>query len=49
MYLKQQWDHSKAGVIEQNAYALVNLMASYELNEHMTLQANGNLTNENIC
>lgn len=37
----------KAGVIEQNAYALVNLMASYELNEHMTLQANGNnLTNE---
>ncbi|WP_286861510.1 MULTISPECIES: TonB-dependent siderophore receptor [Acinetobacter] len=37
----------KAGVIEQDAYALVNLMASYELNEHMTLQANGNnLTNE---
>ncbi len=37
----------KAGIIEQNAYALVNLMASYELNEHMTLQANGNnLTNE---
>lgn len=37
----------KAGVIEQDAYALVNLMANYELNEHMTLQANGNnLTNE---
>ncbi|UOH75899.1 TonB-dependent siderophore receptor [Acinetobacter schindleri] len=37
----------KAGVIEQDAYALVNLMGSYELNEHMTLQANGNnLTNE---
>lgn len=37
----------KAGIIEQDAYALVNLMASYELNEHMTLQANGNnLTNE---
>ena len=37
----------KAGSIEQDAYALVNLMASYELNEHMTLQANGNnLTNE---
>ncbi|HCB31679.1 MAG TPA: TonB-dependent siderophore receptor [Acinetobacter lwoffii] len=37
----------KAGVIKQDAYALVNLMASYELNEHMTLQANGNnLTNE---
>jgi outer membrane receptor for ferric coprogen and ferric-rhodotorulic acid len=37
----------KAGVIEQDAYALVNLMASYELNEYMTLQANGNnLTNE---
>ena len=37
----------KAGIIEQDTYALVNLMASYELNEHMTLQANGNnLTNE---
>lgn len=37
----------KAGIIEQDAYALVNLMASYELNEHMTLQANGNnLTNK---
>ncbi|MFI9459955.1 TonB-dependent siderophore receptor [Acinetobacter sp. NPDC052428] len=37
----------KAGVIEQDAYALVNLMASYELNKHMTFQANGNnLTNE---
>ena len=37
----------KAGIIEQDSYALVNLMASYELNEHMTLQANGNnLTNE---
>lgn len=37
----------KAGVIEQDAYALVNLMASYELNDHITLQANGNnLTNE---
>src|SRR5690606_36692113 len=39
----------KAGIIEQDAYALVNLMASYELNEHKTLQDNGhNLTNE-IC
>lgn len=37
----------KAGNIQQDAYALINLMASYELNEHMTLQANGNnLTNE---
>ncbi|QQN86769.1 MULTISPECIES: TonB-dependent siderophore receptor [Acinetobacter] len=37
----------QAGIIKQDAYALVNLMASYELNEHMTLQANGNnLTNE---
>ena len=37
----------KAGIIEQDTYALVNLMASYELNDHMTLQANGNnLTNE---
>ena len=37
----------QAGMIKQDAYALVNLMASYELNEHMTLQANGNnLTNE---
>lgn len=37
----------KAEVIEQDAYALVNLMASYELNKHMTLQANSNnLTNE---
>lgn len=37
----------QAGMIEQDAYALVNLMASYELNEHITLQANGNnLTNE---
>ncbi|CAM4114904.1 TonB-dependent siderophore receptor [Acinetobacter pragensis] len=37
----------QAGVIEQDAYALLNLMASYELNSHITLQANGNnLTNE---
>lgn len=37
----------KAGTIEQDAYALVNLMASYELNDHITLQANGNnLTDE---
>ena len=37
----------KAGTIQQDAYALVNLMASYELNDHITLQANGNnLTNE---
>ena len=38
----------QAGIIKQDAYALVNLMASYELNDHITLQANGNnLTNEN--
>lgn len=37
----------QAGIIKQDAYALVNLMASYELNDHITLQANGNnLTNE---
>lgn len=37
----------KAGTIEQDAYALLNLMASYEINDHITLQANGNnLTNE---
>lgn len=37
----------KAGTIQQDAYALVNLMASYELNDHITLQANGNnITNE---
>ena len=46
--LNHQWVITqKAGVIEQDAYALVNLMASYELNDHITLQANGNnLTNE---
>lgn len=37
----------KSGVIRQDAYALVNLMASYELTPQLTLQANGNnLTNE---
>jgi len=37
----------KAGVIEQDAYALLNAMVSYEVNDHLTVQANGNnLTNE---
>ncbi len=37
----------KAGVIEQDAYALLNAMVSYEVNDHLTIQANGNnLTNE---
>ncbi|WP_425917601.1 TonB-dependent siderophore receptor [Acinetobacter sp. TSRC1-2] len=36
-----------AGTIRQNAYALVNLMASYEINDHFTVQANANnITNE---
>lgn len=29
------------GTIRQSGYALVNLMASYDLNEHISLQANG--------
>lgn len=34
--------------IRQDSYALLNLMASYELNDNMTLQANGyNLGNKN--
>ena len=32
----------KAGVIQQDAYALVNVMASYEVNKNLTLQANAN-------
>ncbi len=31
----------KSGV-QQDAYALVNVMASYEVNKNITLQANGN-------
>ena len=36
------YDSSVDGTITQNAYALVNLMASYDLNKHITLQANAN-------
>ena len=32
----------KSGIIQQDAYALVNVMASYEVNKNITLQANGN-------
>ncbi|BBF78482.1 MULTISPECIES: TonB-dependent siderophore receptor [Acinetobacter] len=31
-----------SNLIKQNAYALVDLMASYDVNEHISLQANGN-------
>ncbi|WP_445115625.1 TonB-dependent siderophore receptor [Acinetobacter sp. WZC-1] len=35
------------GTIQQDAYALVNVMASYDINDHMTLQVNGNnITNK---
>lgn len=37
----------QAGVIRQDAYALVNLMANYEFNPQFSIQANGyNITNE---
>ncbi|KAA0673706.1 TonB-dependent siderophore receptor [Acinetobacter baumannii] len=36
------YDSNVNGTIKQDAYALVNLMASYEVNDHITLQANGN-------
>ncbi|NUG50919.1 TonB-dependent siderophore receptor [Acinetobacter lactucae] len=36
------YDSNVNSTIRQDAYALVNLMASYELNNHITLQANGN-------
>ncbi|MCP6547459.1 TonB-dependent receptor, partial [Klebsiella pneumoniae] len=33
--------------VKQDAYALLNVMASYDLNEHVMFQVNGNnLTNE---
>jgi outer membrane receptor for ferric coprogen and ferric-rhodotorulic acid len=36
-----------AGTIRQDSYALINLMASYEINDHLSLQANANnITNE---
>ncbi|WP_447507036.1 TonB-dependent siderophore receptor [Acinetobacter oleivorans] len=36
------YDSNVNSTIKQDAYALVNLMASYEINDHITLQANGN-------
>lgn len=36
------YDSTVNSTITQDAYALVNLMASYEVNKHITLQANGN-------
>lgn len=36
------YDSSVDSTIAQNAYALVNLMASYDLNKHISLQANAN-------
>lgn len=36
------YDSNVNSMIKQDAYALVNLMASYEVNDHITLQANGN-------
>ncbi|MCU4502702.1 TonB-dependent siderophore receptor [Acinetobacter sp. WU_MDCI_Abxe161] len=36
------YDSTVKSTIKQDAYALVNLMASYEVNDHITLQANGN-------
>ncbi|WP_407640802.1 TonB-dependent siderophore receptor [Aquirhabdus parva] len=36
-----------AGTIRQSSYALVNVMASYEVNNHISIQANGNnITNK---
>ena len=41
------YDSSVDSTITQDAYALVNLMASYDLNKHISLQANANnVTNE---
>ncbi|WP_342370511.1 TonB-dependent siderophore receptor [Acinetobacter sp. D009] len=36
------YDSNVNSTIKQDAYALVNLMASYEVNDYITLQANGN-------
>lgn len=36
------YDSTVNSTIKQDSYALVNLMASYEVNNHITLQANGN-------
>ncbi|MGK3624269.1 TonB-dependent siderophore receptor [Acinetobacter sp. A11] len=36
------YDSNVNNTIKQDAYALFNLMASYEVNDHITLQANGN-------
>lgn len=36
------YDSNVNSTIKQDAYTLVNLMASYEFNDHITLQANGN-------
>lgn len=36
------YDSNVNSTIKQDAYALVNLMASYEVNDHITFQANGN-------
>lgn len=36
------YDSNVNSTIKQDAYALVNLMASYKVNDHITLQANGN-------
>lgn len=36
------YDSSINSTITQDAYALVNLMTSYDLNNHISLQANAN-------
>ncbi|MFW1737584.1 TonB-dependent siderophore receptor, partial [Acinetobacter sp. ULE_I080] len=36
------YDSSVKSTITQDAYALVNLMGSYDLNRHISLQANAN-------
>ena len=41
------YDSTLKSTISQDAYALVNLMASYEVNDHIMLQANGkNITDK---
>lgn len=38
----KRYDSSVDSTITQDAYALVNLMTSYELNKHLSIQANAN-------
>ncbi|MFU8925893.1 TonB-dependent siderophore receptor [Acinetobacter puyangensis] len=43
----KRYDSTYDAYIRQDSYALLSLMTSYEINEHITIQANGNnLTNE---